>query len=262
MASSLLELVTAVKARPLASDAVEEAAKIAIILPILDRLGWEWSDPHEVVPEYTMAGLRVDFCLRISGTARVFIEAKRPSADLEAHQSQLLNYAFLEGVDLAVLTNGLLWWFYLPKANGSWEQRKFFTIDIRQQESAAIADHFTTFLARSAVASGTAVRAAAEVLDGAKREKVVAAALPVAWSRLLGEPDELLVDLVAESVEGQCGYRPDTETIATFLAQRLPDRPPTKPTAPVMSVPDSNSPQHGTVPVTSYTGRLPKGFTL
>lgn len=93
MAGSLLELVTNFQAKPLPQDALEEAAKIAIILPVLDRLGWDWSDHQEVVPEYGVVTKRVDFCLRLSGTAKVFIEAKKPSEDLDAatNQEQLLS---------------------------------------------------------------------------------------------------------------------------------------------------------------------------
>ena len=48
---------------------------------------------------------------------------------------QLLDYSFRQGVELAILTNGKTWWFYLPTKKGDWKARKFYTIDIIQQES-------------------------------------------------------------------------------------------------------------------------------
>jgi len=271
MAGSLLDLVSAVKTRPIATDAVEEAVKIAVILPVLDRLGWDWVDPQEVVPEYGLMSQRVDFCLRINGVAKVFVEAKRPSEDLDSHQEQLLNYAFREGVDLAVLTNGLTWWFYLPTANGSWEQRKFFAIDFRLQDAEAVATHLSTFLGRDAVSGGAAVRSAREVLETASREQTIRAALPVAWNRLLTEPDELLVDLLAEAVEGQSGHRPPTEAVAAFLASRASAvAAPQKTIPPRAAAPSEASPiplmagirETGAGAVPAYTGRNLEAFSL
>jgi len=81
---------------------------------------------------------------------------KRINEDLEKHQEQLLEYAFRHGVKIAVLTNGLVWWLYLPLFQGSWEQRKFIALDIQQQELTTVAEHFVAFLGRAAVASGEA----------------------------------------------------------------------------------------------------------
>jgi hypothetical protein len=38
---------------------------------------------------------------------------------------KLLNYSFQEGVKLAILTNGIAWWFYLPRHEGSGEYGSF-----------------------------------------------------------------------------------------------------------------------------------------
>lgn len=165
-------------------------------------------------------------------------------------------------MDLAALTNGLLWWLYLPKANGSWEQRKFFAIDIRQQSAAAVVEHFTTFLSRSAVASGAAFRAATDVLDGAKRQQTIIQALPIAWQRLSSEPDELLVDLIAEAVESQCGYRPEASAVAEFLLKL--QKPATyvalaKPQPRTINAPP---PQAIHVGGAGYTGRTPASFAI
>ena len=65
----------------------------------------------------------------------MFIEVKRARVNLEDHQQQLLEYCFQEGVRLAVLTNGRTWWLYLPLQAGSWEQRRFLTIDLESQTS-------------------------------------------------------------------------------------------------------------------------------
>ena len=101
--------------------------KQAVVLPLVQLLGWDPSDPDEVTPEYTVKTMRVDYSLRIGGSDAVFLEVKKPDENLERHEEQLLLYSFHQGVALAALTNGITWWFYLPKQTGDWQERKFYT---------------------------------------------------------------------------------------------------------------------------------------
>ena len=112
---------------------VEEATRQGVVLPILSQLGWNTYDINEVEPEYKVSDGRVDYCLKAKNK-KVFIEVKRMREDLDSHEKQLLEYSFSEGVEIAVLTNGLLWLFYLPTEKGHWQQRKFFAIDLKQQD--------------------------------------------------------------------------------------------------------------------------------
>ncbi len=146
---------------------------------------------------------------------------------------------------IAVLTNGLLWWFYLPLREGSWEQRKFFAVDIQQQDPPVAARHFKDFLHREAVSSGDAVKRAEEMHAGREKARRIRESLPNAWRQICERPDELLIELLAEKVESLCGYRPDQEVLTEYLAKVLggkpvkqretprgPTRPPTGPTVP------------------------------
>jgi hypothetical protein len=127
----------------------EEATKQALVLPVLEWLGWNVRNIREVAPEFAMEDGRVDYCLQIDRKPRVFVEAKAVDRDLQEHQKQLLGYSFSRGVELAVLTNGFSWWLYLPLETGSWEERKFFVIDIREQSPlAAATNFFNSFLAK------------------------------------------------------------------------------------------------------------------
>lgn len=76
----------------------EASIKSGVLLRLLSILGWNPFDVNEVKPEYSVESKRVDFSLRINSTNKVFIEVKRPNENLEAHQEQLLNYSFREGV--------------------------------------------------------------------------------------------------------------------------------------------------------------------
>ena len=77
-----------------------------IVLRVLGRLGWPTFDTSVVVPEFAVAGRRVDFALCHPPTKPVvFVEVKQPGEATEAER-QLFEYAFHLGVPLAILTTG------------------------------------------------------------------------------------------------------------------------------------------------------------
>ncbi len=205
--------------------ASEEATKQGAILPIIARLGWDRDNIRQVCPEFSAGNGRVDYCLRLSEQSKVFIEAKRMNEDLNRHEEQLLDYAFRQGVELAVLTNGILWWFYLPLSEGSWDERKFFAIDLQNQETAVAADYFHKFLHMGNVQTGQALQNAKDIHSSARKKQQIADTIPRAWRELCQDPDELLLEIFADKVEGLCGYRPDFDKLAEYIGVQV--RPPT-----------------------------------
>lgn len=82
---------------------------LSILLPILRALGWDDSDPDQVIPEYAKAGRRVDFALCGSpGRPSLFVEVKGVGRAVEGDR-QLFEYAFHEGIPLCLLTDGREW---------------------------------------------------------------------------------------------------------------------------------------------------------
>jgi len=251
----------------------EQATRQGAINPVLGYLGWDTSDLSEVCPEFAVSSGRVDYCLRERGQSRAFIEVKRAGTELDSHQEQLLRYAFNDGVPLAVLTDGLAWWFYLPLRQGSWEERKFFSVDVRRIPSSQAASVFRRFLERETVVSGDAVRNAETELLDRDREARVMRALPEAWRQLLMEPDEMLAELLAEAAAGIAGARPEQGQVTEFLLSaasvgQVGIPPPGAPVGvarkpPARAVSASTS----AVPVLArgagaFTGHNPKAFTL
>lgn len=47
------------------------------------------------------------------------------------------------------------------------------------------------------------------------------ATLPEAWSKLVADEDDLLLELVADKVESLCGFKPDVDTVAKFLRENV-----------------------------------------
>ncbi|MGA1847307.1 type I restriction endonuclease [Deferribacter abyssi] len=195
----------------------EAATKQVVILRILKSLGWDPFNIDEIYPEYSVGVKRVDYALRHNGRNKVFIEVKKVNEDLEKHQEQLLNYSFQEGVKLAILTNGISWWFYLPLREGSWEQRKFYTIEIFDQNSEDIVNKFEDFLAKANVISDRAIENAENLYKSRQKHYLIEETLPKAWNKIITEPDDLLVELLADTTEKLCGYKPDNEIVEKFL---------------------------------------------
>ncbi len=199
-------------------DLDETSTKQALVLPILQQLGWAIFNIEEVKPEYSVENRRVDYSLRIERSDKVFVEAKNTSESLENHEEQLLDYAFRQGVDLAILTNGITWSFYLPTQKGDWKARKFYTIDILQQESKDVSAKFSELLSKENILSGKALQSAEEIYKGRQKRIKIEETLPEAWNKIISEPDEIFVDLIAETTEKLCGYKPEHEAVKEFLS--------------------------------------------
>ena len=217
MNEDVANVLKSIRANQYVPNLDEAATKQVIILRILGTLGWDQYDYSEVTPEYDVGGTKVDYALRTDGRNRVFIEAKRAGESLENHQEQLLGYSFRQGVELAVLTNGLSWWMYLPLRTESWEQRRFCVVDILSDDVDVSANGLVEFLSRPRVHSGSAVRSAGNLLDNLRRESTIREALPDAWRSLIAEKDELLMELIDEKVESLLGFKSGPEQIRRFL---------------------------------------------
>ena len=135
----------------------EAIIKQTIILPLFINLGWDIYDSEEVFPEYSTGGQRVDYSLRLEKQNKVFIEAKKIREDLSIHQEQLLQYAFKAGIEVAVLTNGFKWWFYLPLNPGDWKDRRCCSIDMIHQDENEIIKNFINFLSKENILSGKSI---------------------------------------------------------------------------------------------------------
>lgn len=227
----LTVFLEAVKAGGAVGLSDEAKIKQGIVLKVLFLLGWDTFDIEEVTPEYSVGGGRVDYALRVQSSPAVFIEVKSRAEDLERHQEQLLGYSFHQGVKLAILTNGATWWFYLPLQEGTWEQRKFYAIDVFEQEAADVACRFIDLVGNEAVRTSRALQNAEDLYRGQRKLRKLRETLPTAWNKIVDEPADLLIELINETAERLCGFRAEPELIAEFLREnraRLAIPPPAR----------------------------------
>ncbi|MCY7351031.1 MAG: type I restriction enzyme HsdR N-terminal domain-containing protein [Cytophagaceae bacterium] len=100
------------------STQTEEAAKTALVLPMLQCLGYDVFNPLEVVPEFvsdigTKKGEKVDYAImRENGEPCILIECKHWAQSLTLHDNQLLRYFHVTKARFSVLTNGIVYRFY------------------------------------------------------------------------------------------------------------------------------------------------------
>lgn len=220
MPELLQELIARLREDGGRSFRTEEATCQGVILPILAALGWDRDNVHEVIPQFQVGQGRVDYCLSVRGKKAAFVEVKGAGENLHNHERQLLEYAFHDGVEIAVLTNGILWWFYLPLLHCNWEQRRFLILDVCQHDVGIVVQHLVTFLGRDAIASGSAVREAQAIHADAERRRIIMETLPRAWDELCGKPDALLLRVLADKVEHLSGYRPGDAVLVEYLKGR------------------------------------------
>ena len=195
----------------------EAAVSQGIVLRLLGTLGWSTYDTQAVFPQYGVEARKVDFALcHPPSKPIVFLEVKRVG-NIEGAERQLFEYAFHEGVPIAILTDGQTWRFFYPIGEGNYRERKVHELDIIQDESEESAKCLNRYLNYESIRTGEAVEAIKADYEEVVQQRQVATRLPEAWNKLVEEADEFLLDVVAEKVESLCGYRPTDEQVLDFL---------------------------------------------
>ena len=152
------------------NDLDERAVELGVVIPLLRQLGWDTDNMNEIYPQKPLYGVasgegrgKVDYALQTGGKCRVLMEVKRWSIALNGeHEEQLASYCCRQesGPNLAVLTNGRHWKFFLPPlSQGNTRQhpevRKFLDIDVFAGTE-FVESNLNRFLARSNLVEHTA----------------------------------------------------------------------------------------------------------
>lgn len=115
----------------------EEATKNALVMPLINILGYNVFDPTEVVPEFTTdygtkKGEKVDYAILRDGKPIILIECKSIDADLDKeHASQLFRYFSVSEAKIGILTNGVIYRFYTDiDAPNKMDDKSFLEINL------------------------------------------------------------------------------------------------------------------------------------
>jgi len=143
--------------------------------------------------------------------------SSRTTGNLSAHEEQLLDYAFKQGVRLAVLTNGREWWFYLPLEEGPWAERRFLTLDLVNQETDEVNLRLTQFLQKEFVFAGLAYKDAKQRYDESREQQRIKKELPLAIRGLFSEPSPRVIEFLQNQTQGTIGALAPAELVRDAL---------------------------------------------
>lgn len=96
----------------------ETNTRKVMIDPILHSLGYDTSNPYDVINEFTCdfgikKGEKVDYALMRDSEVTIIVEAKSIEVELGLdHISQLFRYFSVTDAQIGILTNGLDYWFF------------------------------------------------------------------------------------------------------------------------------------------------------
>lgn len=259
---SLEECLEKIRSGPVPQN--EESAKFQLIAPVLRSLGWNPDDGSEFLLEHSVGGKgggRVDIALHSGDQSVALIEAKKPRVDLDSHVTQVLGYAFHEGVDICVLTTGLEWWLFLPREKGKPKKRRFAELDLLNDPVEQLVEDLSEFLHKEKLVSGEAVSKAKQVLKAnreaeqferraRRREKFalfgskanleaarLESEMSTIWRQMLSDPDDDLVELISTRVYEKLNLKPEKRRVIAVLGgKQLPttgtsETPTTRPVA-------------------------------
>jgi hypothetical protein len=199
----------------------EASVSQGIILRLLNQLGWKIFDATSVWPEYVLGGGKVDYALCCPPSKpAILIESKNVGRAVGAER-QLFEYAFHQGIPMAVLTDGQDWSFFLPGEQGAYHERCVYKLDIVARPLSESAKVLERYLNYDEVAAGRAIENARSDYRAVARSRQIQEALPIAWQQLLADQDEILVELIAERVATICGFKPAPDVVAEFV-EHLP----------------------------------------
>ena len=209
----------------------EASVSQGIVLRLLHALGWPSYDTDSVWPEYSLSGRRVDFALCSPPSKPIaFIEVKQIGQS-DGAERQLFEYAYHDGVPMAILTDGREWNFYLPGEQGAYDERRVYKLDIVDRDVKECVERLERYLLHSAVASGAAIQAARDDYRNVSKDRQMLAALPTAWRQIIMDEDEMLLEIVADRVESLCGFKPGPDMVAAFLKESMAGRAAQQPQA-------------------------------
>lgn len=99
----------------------EAQTKKWLIEPFFEILGWDFSNPEEVIPEDDdMAGKRCDYNFCINSKSKFLVEAKPLNNSLDDNKMifEKLNYCSNTGIPILIITNGDLYKIYYAELKG------------------------------------------------------------------------------------------------------------------------------------------------
>lgn len=199
----------------------EEATKNAMVMPLIQILGYNPFDPLEVTPELvadvgTKKGEKVDYAILKDGKPIIIFECKKAGADLNiGHASQLFRYFHVTAARFGVLTNGVSYKFFtdLEQPN-KMDEKPFFEFNILEFKDRDV-DELKKF-AKTAYDIDTILTTANDLKYTRAIQQKIAE-----W---ISSPSEEFVRLVSSDLLGSKRFTPAIKDQFTLITKRAFDQ--------------------------------------
>lgn len=117
----------------------ESSTRYCLIDPLLTALGWDLSDPSQVLTEYNSGKGRADYALfPRSGPPSLVVEAKPLFTPTENAVEQTINYCIQDGIDYFAITNGDNWEVYETHKKGQLQDKQVTAFKITDMNQSAV----------------------------------------------------------------------------------------------------------------------------
>ena len=109
----------------------EEIVKHMLIQPLLSSLGYDVFNSEVIHPEYNIAGTskKVDYFVKHNEYGAFIIEAKALGVNLDKHVTQLADYFDKTTVPFGILTDGVVYRFYIGDEQGQMQATPTYTFN-------------------------------------------------------------------------------------------------------------------------------------
>lgn len=205
----------------------EEHVRFSIVARILQQLGWDIWNPHEVYPEFYVTPnedkTKIDWALFINlNKPSVFIEVKsvgKIDSTLAEVERQLRDYNRNLTAIFSIITDGQKWRFYFPQTGGEFSEKCFKVIDLLKDDLSTVENSLKTFLAKSEIINKNAEENAKRYLQLNQKQRAMENAYPQALKKITEPPFPSLPQALVELVES-AGYKIRFEEAEDFIKEK------------------------------------------
>ena len=216
----------------------EQHVRFSLVGRVCQKLGWDIWNPKEFYTEYPVKRYppqevtvdlrgRVDVALILpeknSDIAEVFIEIKTPyklQSELVSGEIQLKRYNWWDKSAISVLTDGIIWRFYLPSIGGAFENSLFSEIDLLHDDIESICTVFEQVLRRDNFRK-QAVESAETIYEEIARIKKLSSVKTEAGD-IAKKTGLSKYTLASQILKNQCNYDMDIPEIERLWDKKIP----------------------------------------
>jgi len=171
----------------------QEQVRLSLVGRIINKLGWDLWNPDEVKLGFSIntsnGKYRIGLTLFSSSDLPVvFIEIRSTgnlTINIKNIEQKLRDCNGKLTVQFSIITDGRIWRFYYPKAEGEFSEKCFMILDLLNEHVNELEISFYNFLSRSEIINGNAEFDARNYLFLNRTQSPIEAVLPVAHRLVL-----------------------------------------------------------------------------